>query len=31
MALGGWNDAKSVSHYIRLNPEHLRDDINKMK
>lgn len=31
MALGGWNDSKSVMHYIRLNPEHLRDDINKMK
>jgi integrase len=31
MSLGGWNDSKSVSHYIRLNPEHLRDDINKMK
>ena len=31
MALGGWNDAKSVTHYIKLNPEHLRIDINKMK
>jgi len=31
MALGGWNDTKSVAHYIKLNPEQLRDDINKMK
>jgi len=31
MALGGWNDPRSVSAYVNLNPDQLADDINKMK
>lgn len=31
MALGGWRSPASVSHYVQLNPEHLRSAINKLK
>ena len=31
MALGGWNDPRSVSAYVNLNPDQLMNDINKMK
>lgn len=31
MALGGWRSVASVSHYVQLNPEHLRSSINRLK
>ena len=30
MALGSWNDPRSVSAYVNLNPDQFMSDINKM-
>ena len=30
MSLGGWRDAKSVAHYVKLNPDGLRSAIDRL-